>query len=558
MSPSTRLPGRTARSRRLLAAAAGLAGVLLLSACAADGQTATTATGERADGGTLVYLEPDAFTNLYPPAAGFYPNGGVVNNITDRLVYQNPETLDFEAWIATDWVVNDDATEFTFDLRDDVTFSDGSALDASVVAANFDLFGLGDPDRSLAVSEAVNNYDHSEVVDDDTVTFHFSASSPGFLQATSTITSGLVSADTLAKDLDGFGAGSATEIIGSGPFVVTDEQLGAQLTLSARDDYDWAPASFAHQGRPSIDAVQFIVTPETSVRVGSLISGQGDVARKVEAQDETQVTDAGYTLEAAQTNGVNNSLNLRFREPELQDIRVRQAIIAAVDRDAIVDSLFSDNYPVATSILSQTALGYLDTSEYFQYDPAKAAALLDQAGFTEGSDGIRVKDGLRLSITASEAGPQPRSFDVLTLVAQQLAEVGIELKIIRADAGDFAAAVLDGSQVQVFHSMVGRADFDVIKSQFFSTNRNVTLNLNKTDGSLGDPTLDEVLQAVASEPNAEARISDTQAAQVYLAEQAYVVPLFEEPQVYGIAPYVQDLTFEAVARPSFSQVWLDK
>jgi peptide/nickel transport system substrate-binding protein len=548
----------TGRPGRTLVIAASLAAVLVLTACSSGGQSAATGSGERTDGGTLVYLEPDAFTSLYPPAAGFYPNGGVVNNITDRLVYQDTETLEFEPWIATDWVVNDDATQFTFNLRGDVTFSDGSALNASVVAANFDLFGQGDPDRSLAISEAVNNYDHSEVVDDDTVIFHFSASSPGFLQATSTITSGLISADTLTKDLDGFGAGSATEIIGSGPFVVTDEQLGAQLTITARDDYDWAPASFAHQGRPSIDAVQFIVTPENSVRVGSLISGQGDVARKVEAQDEAQVTGAGYTLAAAQTNGVNNSLNLRFREPALQDIRVRQAIIAAVDRNTIVQALFSDNYPVATSILSQSALGYVDTTEYFEYDPEKAAALLDDAGFAEGTDGIRSKDGLRLSITASEAGPQPRSFDVLTLVAQQLAEVGIELKILRADAGNFAAAVLDGSQVQVFQSMVGRADFDVIKSQFFSTNRNVTLNLNKTDASIGDQKLDQILQAVASEPNAEARIINTQAAQIYLAQQAYVVPLFEEPQVYGIAPYVHDLSYEAVARPGFSQVWLDK
>jgi peptide/nickel transport system substrate-binding protein len=117
-------------------------------------------------GGTLTYLEPQTWTTLYPPSAGFYPNGGIVNNITDRLLYQNPETLELEPWIATDYTVNDDATEYTFDLRTDVTYSDGTPLTAANVVKNIDLYGKGDKDRALPVSEAINNYDHGEVTGD--------------------------------------------------------------------------------------------------------------------------------------------------------------------------------------------------------------------------------------------------------------------------------------------------------------------------------------------------------------------------------------------------------
>src|ERR1700712_3398124 len=68
-------------------------------------------------GGTLIYLEQQAHTNLYPPAGGFYPNGGILNQITDKLTYQNPKTLEIEPWIAESWTVNADATEYTFKLR---------------------------------------------------------------------------------------------------------------------------------------------------------------------------------------------------------------------------------------------------------------------------------------------------------------------------------------------------------------------------------------------------------------------------------------------------------
>jgi peptide/nickel transport system substrate-binding protein len=497
------------------------------------------------------------YTSLYPPAAGFYPNGALVNNVADRLVWQDPETLELEPWLAEEWQVNADATRYTFTLRDDVTFSDGSDLDAAVVAKNFDLYGLGDPARALPVSEAITNYESSEVVDAHTVVFHFSAPAPSFLQATSTITSGILSDETLDRDFEGLAAGQGTEVVGSGPFVVTAEELGASITLQAREDYAWAPPSFENQGRPYVDQVQLVVTPENSVRVGSLLSGQGHVARKIEPQDEAQVlADTEFAIDGPQTNGVNNTLNLRFMVAPFDDLKVRQAIIAAIDREGLMSTLYTDEYPLATSVLSHTAGGYLDTSEYFAYDPEHAVELLEEAGWVQGADGIREKEGERLSFTTAEAIAQPRSFDLLTSVAQQLAEVGIEMNILRGSAGDYTVAVQDASRTQAAHSMVGRADLDVIKSMYHTTNRNILLNRDPETGETADPELDALLQEVASEPDPEARVAASQAVQVYLAEQAYVLPFFEEPQTYGIAPTVHGMTYEAVARPLFSQLSL--
>ncbi|WP_353115219.1 TIGR04028 family ABC transporter substrate-binding protein [Microbacterium sp.] len=523
-----------------------------LAACASSPAPAGAPTdaGSPVTGGTLTYLEHQTYTNLYPPQAGFYPNGGIVNNITARLTWQNPETLAIEPWIATDWKVNAEATEYTFDLRKDATFADGTPIDAAAVKKNFDTYGLGDPARGLTVSEAINNYAGSEVVDADTVRFRFSAPAPGFLQATSTINSGLLSSKTLDGKIEDFGAGNAEHVIGSGPFTVTGEKVGTEYTLTARKDYTWAPKSADNQGRPYLDAVHVLVTPEDSVRIGSLLSGQADYVRYVQAFDEARVEQAGFTLHAPQTRGVNNSLALRPDNPLLSDIRVRQALVAAVDAKEVVDTLFTKNYPVATSVLSSKALGYKDESSHYAHDVKKAESLLDDAGWKPGSDGIREKDGQRLSLSVFESLPQPQSKQTLELVAQQLKKVGVELKVKPGDAGSRAADIRDAQKTPISHEMVGRADLDVIKSEYFSKNRDVLVS--------SDQELDRLLTVVASEADPDKRIAASQAVQDYLAKQAYVIPLFEEPQVYGTAPYVRGVAYESVGRPSFAGVWLQE
>src|SRR5690625_4552674 len=124
-------------TRRFIPFIAAVISAGVMTACgAAQGQSPSSehASETTAEGGSLVYLEHASFATLYPPEGGTYQNGGIINNIADRLVYQDPETLEFEPWLAKSWEINDDATTFRFTLRDDVTFSDGSPLTADVVA----------------------------------------------------------------------------------------------------------------------------------------------------------------------------------------------------------------------------------------------------------------------------------------------------------------------------------------------------------------------------------------------------------------------------------------
>lgn len=540
-------------ARKHAAPAVLSAAALLLSGCAASGAK------EGGDGdNVLTYLESAWFNSLYPPAAGYYPNGGVVNQLTDRLLYQDPTTLELEPWIATELPeINEDATVFTFNIRTDVTYSDGSPMTAQNIVDNFDLFGKGDKDRLLSVSEQISNYDHGEVVDDDTVRFYFTKPSPGFAQATSSYNAGLLSEASLKLRNEDFGPGGAKNVIGSGPFVVDSETLGTDLVLRARDDYNWAPPSLEHQGRARLDGIHYTLAAEEAVRSGALLSGQADAARSISPPVERHLQDKGVQIVSAGTNGMNNQLALRFNHPLLQDIRVRQAIIHGINREEIIRILLSDSYPLATGPMASTARGYADESGAYKFDPDTSRKFLDEAGWVPGPDGIRVKDGQRLSLWVNYAQPQPRSKEIVTMIQSDLRDLGIELSMVSGDRATQNAAQKDINRVQIMHTMVGRADYDVIESHLSVKRRDSLLN-NSGDGTPVDAKLEELLQKVVSTPDDAGRAEASKEVQDYLTEQAYVLPLFEEPQVYALAPYVKGFATEAVARPSFYSVYLDR
>lgn len=541
------------------AAVAVLVGAALLAGCSRKDDPAQAAASGPVQGGTLVYLEQQAHTNLYPPAGGFYPNGGVLNQITDKLTYQDPKTLEIQPWIAESWTVNADATEYSFKLRPGVSFSDGTPLDAAAVAKNFDTYGLGNKALKLPVSEVINNYARSEVVDPLTVKFFFKKPSPGFLQGTSVIGSGLVSPATLERPFEELG--DATKIVGSGPFVVASETLGKELVLKARKDYAWGPARLAHQGRARLDEIKLIVTPEDSVRIGALLAGQAGFIRQVQAYDEKRVEEQKFAIYAPSTRGVNNSVVFRPDNALVADLKVRQALLHATNTQEIVQTLFSPRYPRATSVIASTAAGYVDLSAQLTHDEAKAKQLLDEAGWTLGANGLRQKDGKELVLTAYESLPQPQNKETLQLVAQQWAKVGVKLNVLAGDAGSRIVDSLDPEKTPVAPGMVGRADPDVIKSNFYPTNRNVLLQkggVSQKVKAFEDTQLNGLLDAIAAETDATKRLALTGDVQRYLLAQAYVIPVFEEPQAFAGAPWVREVGFEAVGRPSFYTAWLAK
>ena len=333
------------------------------------------------------------------------------------------------------------------------------------------------------------------------------------------------------------------------------------LTLVARKDYQWGPKNLAQQGPANLDGITFIVTPEDSVRIGALLAGQADFIRQVQAYDEKQATDQGFRIYAAPTRGVNDSLSFRPDNPLVSDIRVRQALLHATNAKQVVETLFSANYPQAKSVIAGSAAGFVDLSDKLTFDPAKANQLLDEAGWKAGGDGIRAKDGQRLALTVYESLPQPQNKEVLQLVAQQWRQVGVALSVKAGDAGSRTLDNLDPLKTPLTVSEVGRADPDVVKSMFFPANRDALLQKGGSSDKVQrfrDDKLNALLTAISAEVEPQKRLQLTGDAQRYLLDNAYVIPIFEEPQVFAGAPWVKGVSFEAVGRPSFYGSWLEK
>ncbi|MGV3017250.1 TIGR04028 family ABC transporter substrate-binding protein [Rothia sp. 88186D007BW] len=521
----------------------------LLTACT------TPSTSNLTQSRHLTYLDSSTWTTLYPPSVGFYPNSGIMNNIADRLLYQDPTTRELHPWLATSLPdISQDATQFTFTLRQGATHSDGTPVDAHNVAKNFDLYGQGDTSRKLTASEQITGYLGSEVLDDYTVRFSFEKPALGFPQATSSMNAAILSNATLELDNTGFGPGNAPNIIASGPFTITSEKLGTELTLTAREDYNWAPPHLTHQGRPWLNTITIALASEDSVRVGALIAQQAQIARQIEAPVEDHIINKGLKIVAAATNGVNNCWDLRFQHPLLTDIRVRKAIALGIDRQQILTTLFSPRYTLATGPLARGAFGYVNHEGAYPYDPTQAAALLDEAGWVPGADGIRSKDGQRLELTVNWSAVQPRNREQSTVIQAQLKRIGIHISIFPGDRSAQGAATKDPNLIHINSSMVGRADYDVIKSQYCSENRNSLLNLDPKTGQLGDPELEELTFQVAQAPTTEERAAASARIQEILIEKAYSIPIFEEPQVFGLQPFVQGFTTDPIGRPSFYAV----
>ena len=337
--------------------------------------------------------------------------------------------------------------------------------------------------------------------------------------------------------------------------MVDERDARPELNLKARKDYTWGPAKLAHQGPAYLDGIKYIVTPEDSVRIGALLAGQADVIRQIQAYDEKQVEDAGLP----DLRAFDARREQQRRLPSRQSARVRyhacgRRCSTPPTPEEIVSTLFSANYPQATSIIATTALGYVDHSAKLTYDPTTAKALLDEAGWTvgverpapEGRQGARAHR-LRVAAAAAEQGDAPAR------VAQQWAQDRREAERARRRFRQPRSIDnLDPTKTPVSPAMVGRADPDVIKSQYYPTNRNVLLqkggNSDKVQ-SFVDEKLNAPARGLASEPDRDKRLAIAGDVQAYVIDQAYAIPIFEEPQAFAAAPYVKGIALRG-GRPA--------
>jgi len=520
-----------------------LAAVSVVAACSSAATTADA--GPPRAGGTLtlaVGSNPDC---LDPQQTGTNASLNVGRQLVDSLTDQDPDTGEIKPWLATSWESNADSTSFTFHLRPGVTFSDGTPLDAAAVKTSFDgVKALGA--KSLLGLGYLASYRSATVVDPQTVRFDFTTPSAQFLQATSTMSLGILAPAAYQKTPDQRCQGDG--LIGSGPFVFGSFKQNSEIVITKRKGYNWGSSLWKHQGEAYLDTVDYKIVPEPGVRTGSLLSGQLSATTEVQPVDEAQFQGNGFSEQTRPNPGIVFNLHANVTKGVLTDERVRQAVSKGINRQEVTDTVLSPNYKPATSILASTTPLHADLSQELAYDPAGATRLLDEDGWVPGPDGIRVKNGQRLSASVLFSSVFNQSQSVLELIQQQLRKIGFDLRIELHTNAEVLQLQQAGNYEFLWYN-VTRADPDILRNNF-STKAG-----NRSKLAPGNP-LDAALDQQAASIDPAVRKPAAEQAQRLIVEQAYAIPVFELTQVIAVGPDAHAVGFEASSRLQLFDTWV--
>ncbi|MEU6375648.1 ABC transporter substrate-binding protein [Streptomyces sp. NPDC046909] len=531
------------RTPRWAALTALLTTSVLLTACGSGTDDSGAGGGKPKSGGTLTFAVGSDAGCVDPQQVASNDTIYSVRQTVDSLTDQDPKTGKIVPWLAKSWDISADTKTFTFHLRSGVTFSDGSELTAQVVKDNFDAVPKLGALATLAQGY-LSGVESTTVVDPLTVKVTFKEPNAQFLQATSTHSLGIESSASVKKTPQ---QKCSDGIVGSGPFVLKQYVQNQSITLAKRTGYAWGSSRWSKTGEAYLDKLVFKVVPEAGVRAGSLQSGQVDAIASVGKANEAALKGGQVTLQRRANPGVVFGLGLNNSRPVLKDAKVRQAILFAIDREQIADTVFPTGTQAATSILAHTTPDYTDLSSDLAFDAAKAKSLLDSAGWKPGSDGIRTKDGKKLALTVTWIPNSATNQPALELIQQQLKDVGVEITLQQVQVTQLAPKLQSGDYDAAWGN-VTRADPDILRSSFSTK----LANFYRVPAG----SLDTTLTAQAATTDAGKRERLVGVAQELIVQNAYYAPVVELQTQLGVSTKVHDLNFDASSRIQLHDTWI--
>jgi len=349
-------------------------------------------------GGTLVYATDREPICLDPHVAGDMPQVFVAEQYLDRLVSMDRDGH-IRPWLASSWDISPDGRSYTFHLRHDVSFTDGTPLTAEAVRANLDQ--MRDPHtQSTTAGGYIRQYVGTDVLDAHTAVVHLSRPYAAFLEVLAQGFLGIESPRALARSRDD----NCQSPVGSGPFRIVRWDHQSDIVFARNPDYHRAPPTARHQGPAYLDGIVWKFIPEPQVRFASLQAGELDVIDNLPPEDELPAAkNPELRLLVADRPGNPTHGMLDTRRAPFNDIRVREAFVCSADIDGALSSVFFGRYRRAGGPLSPTTPFYSPDFEHAKdYDPLRADRLLDEAGWRRGPDGIRERHGVRLVVEIPE------------------------------------------------------------------------------------------------------------------------------------------------------------
>lgn len=501
-------------------------------------------------GGELVFAFDGAANTQFaldPHKSAFAPHARIIRSIFDSLVVLLPGNK-IGPWLAKSWEISGDGLSYTFHLRDDVKFHDGTRFDAAAVKYNLDR--IKEPKNAFYAASDIGAYQSAKVIDDFTVQVQFARPYAAFLANLSKPSLGIVSPAAAEK----FGEAFPLNPVGSGPFRFKSLTPGTEIALERNPDYRWGPAGVvAHDGPAWLERLTFKNVPEEGTRVAVLENGQAGAVDLIPPQNLVQLrASEKFHLVEHELLNHNYSLYLNTTRAPWQDARVREAFKLSLDIEAAVKTIYLGTAARAWAPLSPSILGY-DKSLEGSWKPDRAAAIrtLDELGWKPGSDGTRVKDGKRLTVSFLDTqGNREKRLDLITIFRRQLHDTGFDLRVNNEPMGSYL-------------EKAGAGDFDLVAGSLFAPDPDVLRRIYAPDKPSvlaifkgADPDLSRLLVAGSEALQVEERVKLYGQAQRLIIEKTYSIPAYVLVYSVAAANNVQGLVIDTHGFPVFNDTWL--
>lgn len=508
----------------------------------AEGEGAPTQGGELIVGVKASYIDV-----LDPNITAQTVAHEVMMPMFDTMVYQDNDK-EFWPGLATEWEISEDGLIYTFTLQDGVQYHDGTPFDAESVVSNLERMVAPDSASRLAGPRLSGFYESSEAVDPTTVSVTFSQSNGSFLTDLSQNFMAMLSPAAVEE----FGPDEiGRNPVGTGPFVFVEWVENSHITMTRNEDYAWPSPMFGREGPAYLDSITWRIIPEDSARMAALETGELNFVDQVPTIDFTRIQeDSNYTTYSIPQPGIPYAYMMNTKRAPTDDVAVRQAINFAVDKEAIIQTLYQGLHNPAHGPLSEVSFTYNpEVESLYSYDPDEASQLLEDAGWVMGSGGIREKDGQRLELNHYVF----TDTQVAEVMQAQLAEVGIQTDITLLEVGAVNEAATRGDDTNFAPLPYRDADPAVLCVALCIKNEGAGFAWTFHQNEELDNALEE--GQAARDPAEREELYGR--AQVIAMEEALLIPVYDINGLSASRTEVRDVTFDVKGvDPWVFNIWI--
>ncbi|MGG1661934.1 glutathione ABC transporter substrate-binding protein [Brevibacillus sp. NRS-1366] len=477
---------------------------------AAPSTNQAAATPAAAEGGTLIIARLSDANNLDPHFSTQINSMAVVQHkLYEGLVLMDRNS-EYKPLLATEWKQLDDVT-WEFSLREGVTFQDGAPFNAEAVKKTIDR--ILDKKNPTPKANMFGMIKEVKIIDPQKVQIILHYPFAGLLSVLASAEGGIIS----PKAIEQYGKDLSKHPVGTGPFTFESWTPGQEIVIVKNENY-WGTG-------PKVDKVVFKTVPEDTTRVAMVETGEAHVAEQLPVTELERVQNStNMSLGRFESFAVDH-IGMNVTKKPFDDVRVRQAIAHAVDKESIIKGVYNNVGKVAISSLGPKVIGYSADIKTPEYDLNKAKQLLTEAGYANGFKATIYLNDNKARINVAE------------VLQSQLKGIGIDLQIQVMEFGAYLDLAAKG-EAEMFISGWGNATGDGDYNQynlFHSTSAGVPGN----HSFYNNPKVDALIEAARKEKDPEKRKEIYAEAQQIEMEEVPLLPYRSSENLAAIAKNVQ-------------------